>query len=333
VPDVGERRGTEEGIHRGVKHDVGIGVAGEPALAREIHPAQPQRLPLREAVHVEPMTDADGEPPAPLDTAPGLLPVVGCRDLDVPRVARDERDRDPRPLERFRVVGGLDPLRDRAVKGAEEVVAPAALGRLGEAERPAVERGRDEASAVVTLDGVRDGEDGDGGRAILGALGRERTASRRRLARALGSARYFALLDRLEAAADPPLADPSPDLSLAAIWRAEHSTLKKAVTRLGEAPGDDDLHAVRIKVKRARYAAELARLEPYVRAAKALQDVLGEHQDSVVAEARLRGVAAGRPETAIAAGRLVEREHERRASAAAAWQERWTRLAREAKRV
>ena len=194
-------------------------------------------------------------------------------------------------------------------------------------------RDLDVLTARLRVESAGLGEDGNGGKAILGALGRERTASRRRLVRALGSARYFALLDRLEAAADPPLADPSPDLSLAAIWRAEHSTLKKAVTRLGEPPGDDDLHAARIKVKRARYAAELARLEPYVRAAKALQDVLGEHQDSVGAEARLRIVAAGRPETAIAAGRLVEREHERRASAAEAWKKQWARLAREAKRV
>ena len=47
-----------------------------------------------------------------------------------------------------------------------------------------------------------------------------------------------------------------------------------------------------------------------VEAFKQLQDVLGEHQDAVVAEERLRRVA--RPETAIAAGRLIERERQRK---------------------
>jgi len=75
---------------------------------------------------------------------------------------------------------------------------------------------------------------------------------------------------------------------------------------------------VRIRAKRARYAAELAaseqpgrRLKRYVDALKDLQDVVGDHQDSVVAEERLRHIA--RAKTAVAAGRLIERERERRA--------------------
>jgi CHAD domain-containing protein len=71
-----------------------------------------------------------------------------------------------------------------------------------------------------------------------------------------------------------------------------------------------------------RYAAELAALpgdragQAFIRAAKDLQDVLGAHQDSVVAEERLRGLAAGsEAEVALAAGRLVEQEARRRAKA------------------
>ena len=48
---------------------------------------------------------------------------------------------------------------------------------------------------------------------------------------------------------------------------------------------------MRIHVKRARYAAELSGADAYVKAAKALQDVLGEHQDAVVAAERLRQLA------------------------------------------
>jgi hypothetical protein len=49
-----------------------------------------------------------------------------------------------------------------------------------------------------------------------------------------------------------------------------------------------------------------------------LQDVLGEHQDAVVAEERIRSVSH-RFSTATAAGRLIEREHERRRLARAAY--------------
>jgi CHAD domain-containing protein len=43
---------------------------------------------------------------------------------------------------------------------------------------------------------------------------------------------------------------------------------------------------------------------------KHLQDIVGTHQDAVVAEERLRGLARAR--TAVAAGRLIERERERK---------------------
>ena len=62
-----------------------------------------------------------------------------------------------------------------------------------------------------------------------------------------------------------------------------------------------------------------------MKAAKRLQDVLGEHQDAVVAQERLRALAAREPATAaMAAGRLIERERVARpkrgaASGRAAW--------------
>ncbi len=64
-----------------------------------------------------------------------------------------------------------------------------------------------------------------------------------------------------------------------------------------------------------------------MRRAKKLQDVLGEHQDAVVAAERLRELAAGAtPEQALAAGRLVEREEERRAKARKTWPKAWRKL-------
>ena len=191
----------------------------------------------------------------------------------------------------------------------------------------------------VLLDHLRveaaalDGPDAAGATTVLRALGRERAAARRRLLRVLRSDRYFALLDRVEAAEDPPLAVPPPDVTIEDIWRGEHARLRKAVARLGAEPADDELHEARIKVKRARYAGELALLDGYVRAAKVLQDVLGEHQDSVVAEERLRSVAVAHPDAAVAAGRLVDRELRRRARGAGDWRKDWKALSKQAKKV
>jgi CHAD domain-containing protein len=74
---------------------------------------------------------------------------------------------------------------------------------------------------------------------------------------------------------------------------------------------------LRITAKRARYGAELAatgrsnkQLERYLEALKNLQDVVGEHQDAVVAEETLRKLA--RKQTGIAAGRLIACERVRR---------------------
>ena len=97
--------------------------------------------------------------------------------------------------------------------------------------------------------------------------------------------------------------------------------------KLPEAPADEELHQVRKKGKRARYAAELAGRKELVKRAKKLQDVLGEHQDAVVAAARLRELATeAAPEQALVAGRLVEREEERRTAARSAWPKAWKRL-------
>ena len=73
----------------------------------------------------------------------------------------------------------------------------------------------------------------------------------------------------------------------------------------------------------------------YVDRATALQDLLGEHQDAVVAERRI--VAAGRgavrPAVAVTAGRLAQLEVERRARARAAFPAAWRSLRRQARRT
>jgi CHAD domain-containing protein len=167
------------------------------------------------------------------------------------------------------------------------------------------------------------GDEAEGGK-LVRTLGRSRRSARRRLLAALDSQRYFALLDALER----PFATVADEPSLDEIHAAEHKRLRKAANALTPDSPDEELHAVRIKVKRARYAAELEGNKPYVQAAKRLQDVLGEHQDAVVAIKQLRELAGRMPDTALAAGRLIEREEERARRNRVAWKASWKRLAK-----
>jgi CHAD domain-containing protein len=139
----------------------------------------------------------------------------------------------------------------------------------------------------------------------------------------LESDRYFALLDRLE---ELVCSSPQPGgPSLHDIAAGEYRKTRKAAKVLDGPPTDDELHGLRIKAKRLRYASELAeqalgkRAARVVEAAKELQDVIGEHQDSVVAEERIRSIAdrLATPAVSFGAGVLVGRERARRAAARA----------------
>ena len=175
---------------------------------------------------------------------------------------------------------------------------------------------------------------------FLDRLEAERASARTDLLAALNDPRYFALLDKLDDAVDRSEGSAAV-ISLADIAAAEFKKLRKAVERLPEEPSDGDMHAVRIKVKRARYTAELAEplagraAERFIARARALQDVLGEHQDAVVAEQRLRALfegARGR-RAAFVAGRLVERQRSRRVAARNAFLERWKKVERRGRKA
>jgi CHAD domain-containing protein len=175
---------------------------------------------------------------------------------------------------------------------------------------------------------------------FLELLEEEHAAARAAMLEAMSTERYAALLTRLETAAVAPRAQAS-DVSLADIARREFRKLRKAVRALPETPSDDELHAVRIRGKRARYAAELAEgvagkpAHRVVQDAKRLQDVIGDHQDAVVAEEQIRAllVHVDAPRAQFAAGQLVERERERRRDARAAWPSAWAQLEKSGKRA
>jgi CHAD domain-containing protein len=168
---------------------------------------------------------------------------------------------------------------------------------------------------------------------IRSRLGRQRGAARRTLLAAMSEPRYFQLLDSLAAAEHAPAGPNS--VSLQQIAADAFRRARKAKKALPPDPTDDELHAVRIEVKRARYAAELA--EPmlgkagdrFLRRAKVVQDVIGEHQDACVAEERIRELAvSGGASAALAAGRLIERQQARKRAARGALPDSWRALAR-----
>ena len=109
--------------------------------------------------------------------------------------------------------------------------------------------------------------------------------------------------------------------------------LSNAVERARDDGSDASMHGVRIRAKRARYAAEAVspvfgkRAEAFAEAAAGLQDVLGEHQDSVVARAWLREAAASGGD-AFVAGELAAIEAQAAAAARAAWPKAWKTLSR-----
>jgi CHAD domain-containing protein len=175
---------------------------------------------------------------------------------------------------------------------------------------------------------------------LVQALDSERAEARAAMLEALESERYLRLLDALEEAARSPRASTG-DRALADIAANEFKRLSKAVRRLSSDPGDEELHRVRIKTKRARYAAELAeaavgkKAERFVESAKRLQDILGEHQDAIVAEGRIRALLGSIRGTRVAfvGGRLVERERRRRRSSQAEWRDAWKELERSGARA
>jgi CHAD domain-containing protein len=187
------------------------------------------------------------------------------------------------------------------------------------------------------LGGLREKERADG-EALVARLDSERASARQLLLPALDADAYHFLLTRLRL--PPRLASHAKGVPLRRIARKEFRRLVKAIERLGSHPDDTAIHTLRITLKRARYAAELAAPggkvgERFLADAKALQDLLGQHQDAAVAEERLRTVTVVNLETAIAfaAGRLAERQRARREQVTERLPLAWKRLRTSGRRL
>ncbi|MFD0905089.1 CYTH and CHAD domain-containing protein [Actinomadura sediminis] len=161
----------------------------------------------------------------------------------------------------------------------------------------------------------------DGPRYLLDDLARRERGAYRRLNLALKEPRYFELLDALDRLiADPPLGERARNKArkelpvlVSRVWERMARQYRTIAT--AEDP-DVARHETRKAAKRARYAAELAApvlgasAKRAAKDAKRIQEVLGEHQDGVIAMERIRSFRgrARTPQDAFALGVLYGRE-------------------------
>jgi CHAD domain-containing protein len=154
------------------------------------------------------------------------------------------------------------------------------------------------------------------------------------------SARYIGFVSKLRDAADRPVIE-DPQYTLTDAAARQFRKLRKAVRRLNRSPSDAELHRIRIKTKRARYAAELAQrgdskaIGRFIKRASRLQDLLGRHQDAVLAEQHVEGFlkSQGKQEAAFTAGLLAARAKQRRDEVRAQFWSEWKRLKKLGKRA
>jgi CHAD domain-containing protein len=186
--------------------------------------------------------------------------------------------------------------------------------------------------------------DRPGGQHLLDGLRAQRSSAREALLAGMRSARYVDLLERLLAASrSVPPADRAVDLELdlgdlvAKPWKK----LRRAMRQLGDDPPDAELHAARIRAKRVRYAAEAVApavgkgAKRFAGAIADLQDVLGEHQDAVVAGEWLRAHVPdgdGAIAAAFVAGELAAWEDAAAEASRQEWPTAWKRARRKSLR-
>jgi CHAD domain-containing protein len=176
---------------------------------------------------------------------------------------------------------------------------------------------------------------------LLNRLRVQREEARAALLSAMREERYVRLLDAVvEAATEPAVlahhAGERASDFLADVIQGPWQHLVRTCGDLGPNAADAELHEARIRAKRVRYAAEAMlpvspkRARTFSARVADLQQILGEHQDAVVAAAWLRGQGAGTtPRVAFSAGELAAIEGRAAGKARARWPRAWRSLSNE----
>ncbi len=143
------------------------------------------------------------------------------------------------------------------------------------------------------------------------AMKAERERARRAMLRVLDTQRYASFVERLQrfleagppARSAAPVANNPAVVEAAGVIRHNLARVLKKGRSLGPGAADRDLHKLRIRCKRLRYACEFfedvfgREAHDFAKRVVELQDVLGAHQDSVVAREMLHDFADGVSET------------------------------------
>jgi CHAD domain-containing protein len=181
---------------------------------------------------------------------------------------------------------------------------------------------------------------------LLAVLARRRSSARRRMARALRSERAAGLLadwsEFLGRLGGLPVEDrPDAKRPVSEVAAGRIAKVYRRMLRMGEAIGplspSEDYHELRKQGKELRYLLELfgeplfadAVVRPMVKTLKALQDVLGRHQDREIQVTTLRSLgpevseASDGPRALMAMGMLVERLEADQQAARKAFAERF----------
>jgi len=175
---------------------------------------------------------------------------------------------------------------------------------------------------------------------FLRHLQEEREKAQQTLMDEMKSARYLGFVSKLQEAADAPRVVNSEYTLIDAAGR-QYRKLRKTIRRLKRSPSNTDLHRVRIKTKRARYAAEVAEVldgkavTRFIKSAEQFQDLLGTHQDAVLAERYVQGLLQYQTgqQAAFTAGLLVARASQRREEVRKEFWSEWRRLKKRGNRA
>ena len=160
---------------------------------------------------------------------------------------------------------------------------------------------------------------------LFARLAERHAAASVELRQALESERFQLLLEQLAEAAEQPLVAgdgwEACGRALPGLVRKTWKRLRSAACDLDLEDADEAYHEVRKRAKGARYSAESVApaldadaandAQRFARHAKIVQDVLGAHQDAIIACSQIRQIAAecgGDGPFNLALGRLLERQ-------------------------